>query len=891
MFRRRWTGMSMNLIPKGLIISAVVAASFSGTQVAADDATAANPHQVKQMRALKINPHPPKIDGRLDDAIWTKAEFFSGFTQKDPKEGEPAANQTEIAVVYDEQAVYIAARMHSTDPDNIRATVSRRDRAGTSERVIVSLDTYHDRRTAYSFAVTAGGVQVDYYHPEDREGNRDYGFDPVWKSDVDRSADGWTAEMRIPFTQLRFANRNDQVWGINVNRFVPTDNEDSYWILVPKDDTGWSSKMGELVGINGIKPSRRIELMPYFASDATVRSEIDADDPFAQQTAYNTRVGGNIKMGVGPNLTLEGTVNPDFGQVEADPAEVNLSAFETYFPERRPFFTEGSQLFSGGGANYFYSRRIGAPPSYYPDSDYVKMPDNTSILGAAKLTGRLNSGLSVGMLGAVTDREKAQTFDGTTDLQSVEVVEPRAAYGVARLQQEFGKDASTVGAIVTGVERDLATGGALGAILPKRAVSGGTDWNLRFSGGKYEFKGSLGASYVEGGPDAIAEIQQSSARNFQRPDAEHVSFDPTRTSLVGYRGHLRFAKRGGKHWLWGGRASAETPGFELNDIGMLQTADDIDTGAWLEYRETEPGRVFQEWWTSASVGSGWNFGRDRQYTFVDLESVWTFKNFIGTFIGYEAFTPAQSDNLTRGGPSMGTGGGWNVWNSWWSGGQRKTTWNFWGGYWTNELGNDGYQAGGRVTVRPGDRWEISVSPRWRHSISARQYVDTQDGGRPETYDQRYIFSFIERSQLVTQLRLNYAFTPKLTLEMYAEPFAASGRYYDFGELEAARSKHLRTYGTDGTTITNNNDGTYTVTDGSDTFEIDQPDFNVLSFRSNLVLRWEWSPGSTLYFVWQQNRSDQYDDGMIVGPSNMFDAFNAPGDNFVALKITYWIPFM
>jgi hypothetical protein len=874
------------------ITTAVVAAFFSATPAVADDGdTAAKPQKTKQMRALKINPHPPKIDGQLDDVIWKKAEFFSNFTQKDPNEGEAAANRTEVAVVYDESAIYIGARMHSTDPENIIATVSRRDHAGTSERVIVSLDTYHDRRTAYSFAVTAGGVQVDYYHPEDREGSRDYGFDPVWKSAVNRNADGWSAEMRIPFTQLRFANRNEQVWGVNVNRFVPTDNEDSYWILVPKNDTGWSSRMGELVGINGIKPSKRIELMPYFASDATVRNEVDASDPFAQQKSYNTRVGGNIKMGVGPNLTLEGTINPDFGQVEADPAEVNLSAFETYFSERRPFFTEGSQLFSGGGANYFYSRRIGASPSYYPDADYVKMPDNTSILGAAKLTGRLNSGLSVGMLGAITDREEAQTFNEFDPTSRTEVVEPRSGYGVVRLQQEFGKDASTIGVIATGVERDMVTGNATAGILPQRAVSGGTDWNLRFNGGKYEFQGSVGASYVEGSADAIAEVQQSSARNFQRPDAEHVEFDPTQTSLTGYRSHLRFAKRGGKHWLWGARASAETPGFELNDIGMLQTADDVDTGAWLEYRENEPGKIFQEWWTSASVGSGWNFGRDRQYSFLDLESAWTFKNFIGTFLGFEFFPGAQSDNLTRGGPSMGTGSGWNVWNSWWSGGRSKTTWNVWGGGWANELGNDGYNIGGRVTIRPGDRWEISVSPRWSHSTSARQYVDTQDGGSPATYDQRYIFSFIERSQLVTQLRLNYAFTPKLTLEMYAEPFAASGRYYDFGELEAARSKNVRTYGTDGTTITNNNDGTYSVTDGSDTFEIEQPDFNVLSYRSNVVLRWEWSPGSTFYFVWQQNRSDSNENGTVVGPSNMFDTFKAPGDNFIAVKFTYWIPFM
>ncbi|MFQ5510824.1 MAG: DUF5916 domain-containing protein [Candidatus Krumholzibacteriia bacterium] len=844
---------------------------------------------VRQIRALRINPHAPRIDGRLDDEIWRKAEFFSKFTQKEPNEGESALNETAIAVVYDDEALYIGARMHCKDPDNILATVSRRDNVTNSERVLVSLDSYNDNRTAYTFGITASGVRVDYYHGADYEFNRDYDFDPVWQSAAERGGDGWNAEMRIPFSQLRFNKKDVQVWGINVNRWVPTDNEDSYFVMVPKNETGWSSRMADLVGIEGIKPSRRIEVLPYVANDATFRSGVDAGDPFRDGEEFKARIGADFKMGVGPNLTLEGTVNPDFGQVEADPAEVNLSAFETFFSERRPFFTEGSNLLNGGGAGYFYSRRIGARPHGSPDGEFVDSPDNTSILGAAKLTGRLNSGLSVGVLGAVTQREHARIFD--SGVTTEEEVEPLTGYGVVRLQQEFGKEASTVGMILTGIERDVTDGSDLATFLRTRAIAGGTDWNLRFDGGKYELGGNVGFSRIEGTRAAIAEAQQSSARYFQRPDAGHTEFDPTRTSLNGWTSDLWFEKNGGEHWLWGGFAGAESPGFEINDTGRLGTADDIDSRAWVRYRENDPGRHFQSWWANASLGSGWNFDRDRQYAFLDLESVFTFKNFMGSFLGYEYFPAAQSDNLTRGGPSMGTGKNWNGWAELWSNNQKKTTWNVWGGYSEGETGGWSYNLGGGITLRPGDRWQVSFNPRWNQRVSSRQYIDTFGGGSQATFGSRYLFSSIERSQLVTQLRLNYSFTPDLSLELYAEPFAASGRYFRFGELSAARSKDLRHYGTDGTSILNNGDGTYTVTDGAQTFDFEQPDFNFLSFRSNLVMRWEWSPGSTLFLVWQQNRSDDNESGSLVGPTRLFDALSAEGDNFVALKVTYWLPFL
>jgi len=833
----------------------------------------------------------PVVDGHLNDAVWREAQFADDFRQKEPVEGVPAANRSEVAIVYDDDAVYVGARLFSTHPDRILATVSRRDNSGNSERIILSFDTYHDGRTAYSFAVTATGTRIDYYHGSDNEGDRDYDFDPVWRAKTARTSDGWSAEMRIPFSQLRFRNQEVQVWGLNMNRWVPTENEDSYWIVVPKDEQGWSSRMGEVVGIEGVHPSRRVEMLPYVASDLRRSGTVNPDDPFAEENHYEARVGGDFKMGVGPNLTLEGTVNPDFGQVEADPAEVNLSAFETFFGERRPFFTEGANLLSGGGTGYFYSRRIGAPPHGRPPGDFVDVPSSSSIMGAAKLTGRLNSGLSVGVLGAVTEQEEAQSYDAATDRATSVGVEPRAGYGVARLQQEFGESHSTAGVILTGVARDMSVGDDLDKRLDQNAVTGGADWNLRLRGGDYEVSGHVGFSRVAGSSEAMLLQQTASRRYYQRPDADYVTLDSARTSLSGWTAATSVAKRAG-NWLWNASASAESPGFELNDAGQLSTADDIESSGGGQYRQNTPSDWYHSWWAGAWLGTGWNFGGVRQYSFLDYESSITFKNYYSLWWGAEYYPGGQSDNLTRGGPLMATTKDWNVAAQISSNYQGRVYWWLWNQYYGDDIGGWAWLLQGGTTVRPGSRWEVSLNPRYDRVVDKRQYFDVVNGVGPEaTYGDRYLFATIERSQLVMVTRLNYAFTPDLTLELYAEPFAASGRYYDHGYLKAARTKDLLVYGREGTTITRLDDGSYEVTDGADTFDLPNRDFNFVSFRSNVVLRWEWSPGSTLFLVWQQNRSDFETNDDLIGPSRLWDALGADGDNFFALKIAYWLPFL
>lgn len=581
----RWPFVAL-LVAAALAPRAVAQSPRAPSPVQPPDGVAAR----KQVRALRLDGAGPRLDGRLDDAAWARAAWITDFTQKMPTEGAPPTDSMRIGILYDGEAVYVGARMYSRDPARIQAPLSRRDNTSQAEHLWVSFDTYHDRRTAYSFGVTASGVRMDWYHPTDNEYDLDAGFNPVWEAQAVIDSLGWTAEMRIPFSQLRFNDQLVQVWGFNADRWNPATSEDVFWIPVPTNRTGWSSYMGELVGIEGIKPTRRLELVPYAASDARYTSASGAGDPFNNGANLMGRVGADLKMGLGPNLTLDATVNPDFGQVEADPAVVNLSAFEVFFDERRPFFTEGSQLLRGNGPSYFYSRRIGARPLAPARGGYVDYPQNGTILGAAKVTGRLASGLSLGALTAVTERERAEIYDGSTFTEVP--VAPLAGYGVARVQQEFGASRSVVGVTLTTVQRDVPTGTtpadtALQRRYNRQAYAGGVDWVLRWDRGGYQLRGWLGFSDIRGDTAAINRVQRSGVHFFQRPDANYVNYDPSRTRLTGSVANVQLRKSKG-HWLYDVGAGWESPAYDPNDAGRLGNADGRFASVNLRYRQTKP---------------------------------------------------------------------------------------------------------------------------------------------------------------------------------------------------------------------------------------------------------------------------------------------------------------
>ncbi|MBT6376464.1 MAG: carbohydrate binding family 9 domain-containing protein [Gemmatimonadales bacterium] len=844
---------------------------------------------LKRAVAVAVPPGSIRVDGRLDEVFWAQIPPVADFTQKEPVEGADPTERTEVRFAFDDEALYVGARMFSSGGRAaIQAPLGRRDAGDLAEYLLVSLDTHLDRRTAYSFGVTAAGVRLDHFHGSDSESEVDRGFDPVWRASVTTDDTGWTAEMWIPLSQLRYSALGEQAWGLNMERSIPSKNESDYWIAVPRTERAWASRFGELRGVRTEDLGRRVELRPYATAGSSRNGDRDRANPFDDGVNLRGRVGLDLKMGVGPNLTLDATITPDFGQVEADPAVVNLTDAETLLPERRPFFTEGNALINGPVNNYFYSRRIGAAPPGSAQGDFVDRPNTSTIIGAAKVTGRLPSGTLIGVLAAVTGQESAKTYDVGSQAFDEVVVAPRTAYGSARVQQEFGPDGSSAGVMVTGVHRDLAADDPLASSLVHNAVTVNGNTFLRLADATHELSISGGLTYVGGEKEAITRLQRNSSRYFQRPDATHVRVDPERTSMVGAKATVQAEKISGRHWLWNITADLESPEGEFNNLGRLVTGDGLQLRPSITYRELTPGRLFRNYRFDFSDTSEWNFAYEHQSTFLAPSASFTWTNFWTTRLSARFSLPAQSQRLTRGGPSMGTPFGWTSSLNLGNRASSQTRWTLKLDYGRDDLGRRTEGVNGRVSMVPSPRWQVSLSPSYDHEINPRQYVSVRGGGGPATYGSRYLFAFTDRTTFAMETRLSFTLKPDVNLELYAQPFAASGRYYNFGELEAAGSRFLRTYGTDGTTISAPGTGARTVVDGADSFVIPNRDFNVKSFRSTMVLQWEWRPGSTLYLVWQQDRSDTEAIGNRVGLDDPFRALSATGSNYFAIKASYWL---
>lgn len=831
----------------------------------------------------------------MDEDAWNAAAPIRDFVQKIPTEGAEPSVATEVRILYDDAALYIGARLMRSDPTSIRRSVTRRDGESDAEVFTISLDPYHDRRTAYSFSISSGGVRGDAYHAQDSEDSgREPQFDSVWEARARVDSAGWTAELRIPFSQLRFNAAATQLWGLQLTRSVADKAERLQWVLIPVSAAGFASRFGQLEGITGIPPARRIELLPYIATDATYRSNVDSRNPFNDR--FGARAGADLKVGLGPNLSLDATINPDFGQVEADPAVVNLTAFEQVFEERRPFFVEGNELLTGRGASFigrptwFYSRRIGASPRGAAQGDFVDAPTNTTITTAAKVTGRLARGLSLGALVAVTPREFARSYSLDGGVVSRTAVEPPGRFGVLRLQQEVGADQSNLGVSLTSVRHSLDDRGGLRQLLPQGAVTGGVDWKLRYRQGMYEVTGWLGGSRVSGDAAAIARLQRGSAHFFQRPDQGYLTYDSTRTSISGATASIRLDKNAGRFTLGGIQLSTRTPGFDINDAGQMRSGDDIDFNADIQLRDTKPNRYVRFYQFGTSAVAGWDYGGVRQYLRFNQTAQTVLHSFLRLNARGTLYIHSLSDDLTRGGPLIGTPAAYAIQGQVASRANVPTTWNARTEYYHDAFEGWRWDVSTGIATRPAPQWQTSVDPTYSHAVDARQYVATRSGGAAATYDQRYVFAAVERSTLSARVRVNYALTPSFTVEGYAEPFAASGHFYGFGEVPSPRSSVLRVYGAPGTatSLTHNADGTATVADGSGSFSLPALDFQRLSFRSNLVLRWEWLPGSTAFFVWQQSRFGQATDGVLVRPRDLWDSVRADGDNFVVVKVSYWI---
>jgi hypothetical protein len=867
----------------------------SATTAAADqDAKHASVPVVQVARALGS----VTIDGRLDDDVWQVAQAVSEFTQTDPDEGKAATERTEVRVAYDAAALYVAARLHDREATRIAKQLARRDQEAEADSFAVYLDPHHDHLTGAVFRVTAAGVQSDAIIHNDT--NLDQSWDAVWTSAVSIDETGWTVEFRIPFSQLRFPAADRHTFGVNFARRIQRKNENAWLVYVPKTESGLASRMAHLSGFEGVAPRRTVELLPYVVSRAEFITPT-AGDPFNDGSRMFGGTGLDIKYRVTSSLTLDGAINPDFGQVEVDPAVVNLTAFETFFEEKRPFFIEGANIFGNfgrGGANsfwgfnrsepiIFYSRRIGRSPQGAASGDFVNRPSSSTILGAAKLTGKTRDGWSLGFLQAVTGRERAQIV--TAGSSSRTEVEPLSNYVVARMQREMGQRAA-VGALATAVNRDLGAA-ALRDLLAGQAYTAGADAHYFFDKKReWVVTGRLAGSHVSGSAAALSRLHHSPQRYYQRPDAEHVRLDPDATSMQGWTGSVNLNRNSGVHLLnsalWG-----VSPGFESNDAGFNFNADRAGFHAVYSYYNPKVNRFARRRGVSVAKWYTWNFGREVQGDGVHVFGNVQFKNYWSLFAGGMISRAIQDDRATRGGPAMTRPRFWAAFGGVESDSRKRLSF---GLDYESVRGVDG---GSVVFLRVGPRYrpaaslELSVSPTFIRQQLPVQYVSTvNDPVAAATFGSRYLFAAIDHKELSFQTRINYVLSPKASLQIYMQPLVSVGDYETFKELARPRSYDFTRYGIDRGSL--NYDPAarqYTIVpgDGGATFGFGDPDFNFKSLRLNAIFRWEWRPGSALYLVWTEQREDFDRPGQFTFRRDLDTLLRADPDDVILLKIAYW----
>lgn len=853
------------------------------------------------------------IDGKLEEEVWRTAPAATEYRQSQPDEGNAATQRTEVRFAFDAGALYVGARMYdSLGAAGVRKRLVRRDAMEESDSDILQiiLDPYHDHVSRNLFWVNPSGSK--------RDGTGDPAWDPVWETAAHIDSLGWTAEMRIPFNQLNFSRAEEQTWGIQIVRFIHRLNERHHFAWWANNEVGGPQRYGHLEGIRITERPRGVEILPYVVTQANFIRPSDPTNPFTQAREYKTRVGGDAKYRLTSNLTLNATVNPDFGQVEVDPAVVNLSAFETFFSERRPFFIEGGNTFSFGDFNcffcsnvsnlqMFYTRRIGRSPQLFPGGRYVDMPDNTAIAAAGKITGRVAGNYTVGILNAFTRREQADVIlvdpESGDQEHVVREVEPATNYFVGRLRRELRGGATSIGGILTSVDR-FTDDSLAEARLPNGARGLGLDWFHSWKNRTYSFMGQYALSDVRGSPVAIERLQRSPARYFQRPDREAGSnglfsdrLDPDLERLSGYGGYARLAKDGGV-WLWETMVNYRSPGFEVNDASFLTRADYLWMNANLARSITRPGRIYRNYFADIGAQQQFNYDGeliDRQFhggIFGQLLNYWRLNTFV------IRRPTVFDDRLTRGGPVVKRAGN-TAWFGFVSTDQRKrislSTDPF---YQWHDLGTHQWSANLSMTYRPTSQVRLSLGPTYSMNESPYQFVTSgADSSATDFFGRRYIFAHLKRREFSMNTRANVTFTPNLTLEAFVQPLISAGEYVAFREFVGSREAELRDFTADQiTSAGTGSDKTYTIdADGPESslaepVSFREPNFNFRSLRGNAVLRWEYRPGSTLFFVWQQSRAHQAPFGDFDFSRDRQALFGSHPDNIFLVKASYWFAF-
>jgi hypothetical protein len=870
-------------------------------------------HDAVAPRAQAIRAAQPiQIDGFLDEAVWSEAPPITRFTQLTPDEGEPVSQRTDVRLVYDDQALYIGAMLYDTGP--IATILARRDAMmSESDAFAVLLDSHHDHQTAYRFGTNPSGMKQDQIVSS---GRNDSSWDPVWDVATRITDAGWSVEMRIPFSQLRFSQDREQVWGIQVQRIIRRRGEEAVFAFTPLLERDGVHRFGHLDGVSDIRSGQRLELLPYLTGRAeylrpSASAVADFPNPYAQAPDWATGAGLDLKYRVSSNLTLDATVNPDFGQVEVDPAVINLSAFETRYMERRPFFVEGAEIFRfgeggprgsvGSGPEVLYTRRIGRSPQGTAPSTavFAEKPEAATILGAAKLSGRVGDGWSVGVLQAVTGNESIRYID-RAGVEGTVRVEPATSYLLGRARRDVRNGDTRFGAMATAVNRDLGDP-LLASRLHSAAYTAGVDFVHQWSNRTWRLNGSFSPSYVRGDREAIFRTQRASTRYYQRPDAAHLELDPDATSLAGYYAMAMFEKQAG---AWTGRIGGgmASPGYEVNDLGFQTGADRILFDTHLQYNQTRPGRHFRSWGVWGGPNGIWNYAGEHLLDNTNINGRLQFANYWSSFWRVAYSIATYDDRLTRGGPLARSPAGWQGNVNLTTDSRKAYTVRgnvFWG---FDESGSWNHSTNLNVNFKARENWEFQVGPELSRRHAAAQYVTNLGDPRAvDTFERRYVFGELDQTTFGIDTRVNVTFTPALSLQMYTQPFLSTGRYESLKELRAPRTFEFLEYGADIGSMVRQPDGFYRIDpDGSGTgvHLIRDPDFRLRSLRGNAVLRWEWRAGSTLYLVWQQRRVDsltgldlESDPGRAGNLELAREARALVGirpDNIFAIKATYWL---
>ncbi len=874
---------------------------LTSTAVSASESDDDKGRRSPEVQAVRIEPMArPVLDGKLDEAAWATAEVATGFTQLRPNPGTASTQRTESYVLYDDDAIYVGFHCYDDAPQEIVRRLARRDDWNVSDKVIVGIDSYGDGRTAFLFGVNAAGVKYDFLIYNDS--NEDFSWDAVWDVAVAHQAGGWTAEFRIPLSQLRFQTGDGlQAWGIEFQRDIARNDEKSFWAPLLPDVDGVVSRFGKLGGLTGLASPRRLEVQPYVATRLT-REPGDGLDPFYHENDVAGSAGADVRYGLTSNLTLSATINPDFGQVEADPAVVNLSAFETFFEERRPFFVEGVDVFEFGQtrgytSNYrptfFYSRRIGRQPQRALDDDaydYIDAPDQTTIATAAKLSGKVGD-WSIGVLDAVTTEEQARFID-TNGAERRSAVEPLTNYTVGRVKRDFRNGNSVVGGLFTATNRSMSDP-VFEGVTPSEAYVGGLDFEHAWGNRAWAVSGVVAGSYVAGSAEVIDDLQRAPQRYLQRPDAGHLALDPGATSLSGSYGAFSVAKTGGK-LIGSVTANLVSPGFEVNDLGFQSRSDAYALSGIVIYNENEPGPDWlRRWggnvnWNLSANGDGQIIGRGINFNSnVQLSNLWGGGLYVG---GVPA--AVYNDRLTRGGPVARRPADIGV-NPWIYSDPRKAVSGEAYAYLRTEfVDNPEYDLsfGTDITVRPNSSLELTFSPELSREFDTDQFVESVESeAATATFGSRYVFGDIEQTSFSVGVRANWTFTPDLSLQLYARPFVTAGRYSGFKEFATPGTYDFDVYGVDRGAIEKAEDA-FVVTpgDGGEAFSFDDPNFNFRSLRGSAVVRWEYRPGSALFFVWQQQRDGVEEYGDFDFGRDFGAIFREDVQNIFLLKATYWL---